>query len=209
MTDSKLQSKVRRVLSVSACVLALASVVVGCDDDEIGTASGRGMGGGEPPPAAAAPGAPGAAAAAEKKDTVLAFKDDDFVESERNRDPFRSYAQSASGPRADEEGATPQRRVIMPTTAVESMRLMAIISGMPRPKAMLIDAVGVGYVVERGDYVGRGKVLQSTGNVQIVMHWRVDRIRENEVVLTRADATDPTRPPLTRIIAMREEIAAR
>jgi hypothetical protein len=89
------------------------------------------------------------------------------------------------------------------------MKLMAIVSGMPRPKAMLIDSLGVGYVVERGDFVGRGKVLQASGSVQMVLNWRVDRIRENEVVLTRADATDPSRPPLTRIITMREEVATK
>jgi hypothetical protein len=91
----------------------------------------------------------------------------------------------------------------MPTTAVESMRLIAVIGGLPRPKAMLLDPLGVGYVVERGDYIGRAKVLQTTGSVSMTLNWRVDRIRENEVVLTRADPTDPTRPPLSRIIGMR------
>jgi type IV pilus assembly protein PilP len=195
---------VRRVIAVLACVLALAGAA-GCGEDELPAAEGRGMGSGGAAPASGA----AAAAVPEKKDTTLAFKDDDFVESERNRDPFRTYTASSSAAVGVVDDVAPQRRVIMPTTDVESMRLMAVISGMPRPKAMLIDAMGVGYVVERGDYVGRGKVLQTAGTVQIVMHWRVDRIRENEVVLTRADATDPTRPPLTRIVAMRDELAAR
>jgi hypothetical protein len=188
---------VRRVIAVLACVLALAGAA-GCGEDELPAAEGRGMGSGGAAPASGA----AAAAVPEKKDTTLAFK-------ERNRYPFLTYTASSSAAVGVVDDVAPQRRVIMPTTDVESMRLMAVISGMPRPKAMLIDAMGVGYVVERGDYVGRGKVLQTAGTVQIVMHWRVDRIRENEVVLTRADATDPTRPPLTRIVAMRDELAAR
>ena len=133
---------------------------------------------------------------------ALVFKDDDFVESERNRDPFRKYP-SALGVRAGESvTADVQRAVIMPNTPVEAMRLIAIISGLPRPKAMLTDASSVGYVVERGDYIGSPKVVQSPGNVAMTLNWRVDRIRENEVVLTRQDPTDPTRPPLSRVIEL-------
>lgn len=138
----------------------------------------------------------------------LSFKDDDFVESEHNRDPFREYS-SAFKVRGAEVSGDSQRTVIMPTTAVESMKLIAIVSGMPRPKAMLTDPMNVGFVVERGDYIGRPKVLQTSGSVSMTLNWRVDRIRENEVVLTRQDPTDPTRPPLSRIITLRQEVAAR
>ena len=58
---------------------------------------------------------------------------------------------------------------------------------------MLVDPAGVGHVVERGDYLGRPKVIQATGSVSMTLNWRVDRIRENEVVLTQQDPTDPTR----------------
>ena len=192
--------KTAAYVAVLACVLAL----LGACEDEPQDAGGRGLA------PAAAPASAAAAAAAQKKSAAdaLVFKDDDFVESEHNRDPFRSYA-SAFRSRGVADGAegNVQRPVIMPTTAVESMKLIAIIGGMPRPKAMLVDPLGVGYVVERGDYIGRAKVLQTTGSVSMTLNWRIDRIRENEVVLTRADPTDPTRPPLSRIISMREEIA--
>jgi type IV pilus assembly protein PilP len=104
---------------------------------------------------------------------------------------------------------TTQRFVKMPETAVEEMRLIAIISGLTRPKAMLTDQHGVGYVVERGDYIGRPKVFQTTGSVAMTLNWRVDRIRDTEVVLTRQDPQELGRPPLSRIISMHEEIAAR
>ncbi len=192
-------SKTAVFVAVLACALAL---VAACSDEPPAESASRGL---------AAPAAAGAAAAAagqKKEAEALVFKDDDFVESEHNRDPFRSYASAfRSHGVADAAEGNTQRPVIMPTTAVESMRLIAIIGGMPRPKAMLVDLSGVGYVVERGDYIGRAKVLQTTGSVSMTLNWRIDRIRENEVVLTRADPTDPTRPPLTRIISMRDELA--
>jgi type IV pilus assembly protein PilP len=180
-----------------------ALVLVACGCGEQVERSERGTsGGGDRPSAPKA--APKAAAQAD----TLSFKDDDFVESEHNRDPFREYS-SAFRMHGAEVEADVQRTVIMPTTAVESMKLIAIISGMPRPKAMLVDPLGVGYVVERGDYIGRPKVLQASGSVSMTLNWRVDRIRENEVVLTRQDPTDPTRPPLSRIITLRQELAAK
>jgi len=105
--------------------------------------------------------------------------------------------------------AESQRTVVMPDTPVEEMKLIAVVSGLARPKAMLTDSHNVGYVVQRGDYIGRPKVFQTTGSVAMTLNWRVDRIRENEVVLTRQDPSDPGRPPLSRIISMRDEIAAR
>lgn len=190
-------------------VLALALALTACGDEEP-QAAGRGFEGAAPAPAqaggavaaaGAAAEAGGAAAAAAGPREPVAYKDEDFVESVSNRDPFKIYTTQY---RADlPEGA--QRRVYMPTTAVEEMRLIAIVTGVAKPKAMLLDPVGVGHVVERGDYVGRPKVIQASGNVAMTLNWRVDRIRENEVVLTQEDATDPTRIAMTKIIPLREE----
>jgi hypothetical protein len=176
-------------------MVALASVGEGCGDD-IPRSTGRGTG---------KSGASAASKTADQKKErePLVLKDDDFAESTRNRDPFRSYTSSFRAKAPDEM----QRRVVMPTTAVEEMRLIAIVGGMPRPKAMLVDPAGVGYVIERGDYVGRPKVIQATGSVSMTLNWRVDRIRENEVVLTQQDPGDPTRAALTKIIPLRDEVA--
>lgn len=138
----------------------------------------------------------------------LVLKDEDFTESERRRDPFRSFS-FAARTYAAEAAPDSQRLVIMPDTAVEEMKLIAVISGLDRPKAMLVDPAQVGYVVQRGDYIGKPKVFQSTGSVAMTLNWRVDRIRENEVVLTRQDPSDLGRPPMSRIISMRDEVAAR
>jgi Tfp pilus assembly protein PilP len=156
------------------------------------------------------PGSAAKAATAPVKIENLVFKDDDFVESERHRDPFRSFALGPrNGGKNTEPMAENQRRVIMPETNVEDMKLIAVISGLTRPKAMLTDTHNVGYVVQRGDYVGRPKVFQTTGSVAMTLNWRVERIRDNEVVLTRQDPSEQGRPPLSRIISMHDEMAAR
>lgn len=200
---SDLWRPARRTCAVSLIVLAL----LGCDDESAAPTKTRGIAvpGGAKPPAAGAVAAkgdaagPGGAAAVTRE--PVAYKDEDFIESITNRDPFKIYTTQF---RADVPGSV-QRRVYMPTTAVEEMRLIAIVTGVPQPKAMLVDPVGVGHVVERGDYVGRPKVIQASGNVAMTLNWRVDRIRDNEVVLTQEDATDPTRIAMTKIIPLREE----
>ncbi len=180
------------LLTLGLCACAVAA---GCDDPsvQIGAPGPTGAG------LVATP-AQAAAAAATQEQARAPFRDDDFVESDRNRDPFRSYARMFSVKPPE----TAQRNVAMPNTAIEEMRLIGIVTGNARPRAMLVDPSGVGHVVERGVYIGRPQVVQATENVQMMLHWRVDRIRENEVVLTREDPTDPSRPPLTRVAPLRE-----
>jgi type IV pilus assembly protein PilP len=180
------------------CVVA--SGALACDEEV--QQSGRGMA-----PGPASSGNKGVSSTAQVQQGLV-LKDDDFVESERHRDPFRSFSFAARA-HTSEVAPDTQRLVIMPETAVEDMKLIAVISGLDRPKAMLIDLQRVGYVVQRGDYIGKPKVFQTAGSVAMTLNWRVDRIRENEVVLTRQDPSDLGRPPMSRIISMRDEVAAR
>jgi len=168
--------------------------VCGCDD-EPGETNTRGM---DAPKVAAAP----SAASASQSLAKLVLRDEDFVDSERNRDPFRSYTIVTGIKGAPEPLSDPQRPVVMPQTAVEEMKLIAVVLGLTRPKAMLTAPDGVGYVVQRGDYLGKAKVLQATGSVPMTLNWRVDRIREHEIVLTRQDPTDVSHTPMSRIISM-------
>jgi type IV pilus assembly protein PilP len=204
MRNSGFGRRARFALKV-ACVLVLASTtLVACgDENKAEGGGGRGSGGKKGKPAK------GAAAVA-GKDTghelaQMVFRDEDFVPSIRNRDPFQSYSVQFKAKAPDEM----QRRVIMSTTAIEDMRLIAIVTGVSQPKAMLVDPADVGHVVERGDYIGRPKVVQATGSVSMAINWRVDRIRDNEVVLTQQDPTDPTRAALTKIIPLKDEVAQR
>jgi len=185
-------------LKLTHALMLIAAACSGCED--------------EPPPSGPAPATPAGASAAPvaaaAKPAAQApaqaaapnYRDTDFVESDRNRDPFRSFVSELKS----KVPVVAQRAVIMPNTPIDGMRLIAIISGISQPRAMLVDEKGVGYVTARGDFVGRADVVQGGGteNIPISLNWRVDRIRENEIVLAREDPSAPNRPPLTKIIPL-------
>lgn len=161
----------------------------------------------EAPVAAPDPAADPAAAEAEAASavpTVPTYRDEEFVESEINRDPFRNFA-ALFVPRTGQPPPI-QRRVMMDQTSVDEMRLIAIVSGVPNPSAMLLDAQGTGFTVHRGDYVGRAEYVSTGGSdsVPITLNWRIDRISPNEVVLTREDPSSPTRMSLTRVLPLHD-----
>jgi type IV pilus assembly protein PilP len=133
----------------------------------------------------------------------IVYTDDDFAELDiQNRDPFRSYAKAFKAQAA----APAQRRVLLPSTSLDEMNLIAIVTGIATPRAMLTDTSQVGHVVRRGDYIGRPEVVQSGGSegMPVTLNWRVDRIRPGSVVLTREDPTAPDKPPLTRVMPLHE-----
>jgi type IV pilus assembly protein PilP len=191
--------------------LALLLGLAGCDDEPIQV--GRGVSADQQGPVApGTPGAPGGEgpgqAIEDEPDAgpaIPSYRDEDFVEADTNRDPFRNYASmfSAQAPEMDRG----RRDVIMPDTGVDEMRVIGIVSGVANPRAMLVDRGGVGHVVRRGQYIGRSEVVQAGGTEElpVTLNWRVDRIRPNEVVLTREDPTAPNRPPLTRMLPLRDE----
>jgi len=155
----------------------------------------------EQPPSEAEVAAKKAAAVAEAQAHV--FSDEDFTELDiQNRDPFRSYAKAFKAQAA----APAQRRVLMPSTSLDEMNLIAIVTGIATPRAMLTDTAAVGHVVRRGDYIGRPEVVQTGGaeGMPVTLNWRVDRIRPGSVVLTREDPSSPDKPPLTRVMPLHE-----
>jgi type IV pilus assembly protein PilP len=193
---------------VAACLLL---ALVGCgEDEEIHV--GRGMqipGGGAPAAGGAAAGPAGEeTGTADAGVPALVLRDEDFAEADSNRDPFRNFAAAFTSRPTRVDSV--QRSVVMPRTAIEDMTLIAIVSGVATPSAMIVDRDGTGYPVRRGDFIGRAEVVQtgSEDAVPITLNWRVDRIRPGEVVLMREDPTAPNRPPLTRIIALHEEDAS-
>ena len=155
----------------------------------------------EQPPSEAEVAAKKASAAAEAQAHV--FVGEDFTELDvQNRDPFRSYAKAFKAQAA----APAQRRVLMPSTSLDEMNLIAIVTGIATPRAMLTDTAAVGHVVRRGDYIGRPEVVQTGGaeGMPVTLNWRVDRIRPGSVVLTREDPSSPDKPPLTRVMPLHE-----
>jgi type IV pilus assembly protein PilP len=180
-------------------VVALLLVLAGCGEDEIVTV-------GAPAPGQTPQGGGDAATGApmDGEGVHVELADDDFVETDvRNRDPFRSFTDHFR----PEAPTDVQRRVTMPEVSVDQMHLVAIIGRLPQPRAMLVDPNGVGHVVKRGDYVGRAEVVQAGGpeGMPVTLNWRVDRIRTNELVLSREDPTAPDQPPLRRVLALYDD----
>lgn len=201
----------RRAMCAAALTLTTSGMLLGCGGETITV-------GGTQPPAPAAPSTPTApsapsapapeeevAAAASTMPTAPTYRDEDFVEADTNRDPFRNFA-SLFVPRTNVGPTRVQRRVVMDSTAVDEMRLIAIISGVANPSAMLLDRTGTGYTVHRGDYVGRVEYVSTGGadSVPISLNWRIERISPGEVVLSREDPASPNEVALTRVLPLHD-----
>jgi type IV pilus assembly protein PilP len=197
-----MSSKIR----IFGSLLLLAAVgVAGCGGDEEEEYHGLGLGAAADRDASGeGSGEGGAGQSAAQLDSGPAiYTDDDFSELDiQNRDPFRSFARAFKAQAA----APAQRRVLLPSTSLDEMKLIAIVTGIATPRAMLTDTAQVGHVIRRGDYIGRPEVVQTGGSegMPVTLNWRVDRIRPGSVVLTREDPTSPDKPPLTRVMPLHE-----
>jgi type IV pilus assembly protein PilP len=164
-----------------------------------------------PPGAAAATAATTAPSASAALDTQappkLEIVEAEFTESERSRDPFRSFADSF---KEETKGtAKSQREVVLSKFAIDELRLIGIVTRAEPAKAMLVDPGGTGYVVQRGQFVGKADVVQAAGRsgASYEINWRVDRIRDGDIVLVREDPQNPDVPSATRVIPLRPENA--
>ena len=191
-------------IRVFAFVFLVAGVAVaGCGDNEDEFGTGFGLGQGTQGDADETKSGSGDAEAAEVDSGPIVYSDEDFAELDiQNRDPFRSYARAFQA----QSAAPAQRRVLLPSTSLDEMNLIAIVTGIATPRAMLTDTARVGHVIRRGDYIGRPEVVQTGGSegMPVTLNWRVDRIRPGSVVLTREDPTAPDKPPLTRVMPLHE-----
>lgn len=150
--------------------------------------------------------APSAAAVDTQPPPKLEISESEFTESERSRDPFRSFADSF---REETKGsAKSQREVVLSKYAIDELRLIGIVTRAEPAKAMLVDPGGTGYVVQRGQFVGRPDVVQAAGRsgASYEINWRVDRIRDGDIVLVREDPQNPDVPSATRVIPLRPEV---
>ena len=133
----------------------------------------------------------------------LDLTENDFVESDRNRDPFRSFATSFVA-QANTPAAVNQRHVLLSEYALDELKLVAIVLSGDYPRAMLVDPTTKGWVVKRGDFVGRADVVRisGAGSAEYQLNWRVDRVRDGDIVLIREDPAQPAIPPATKIIPL-------
>lgn len=151
-----------------AFVVSAAALAMGCEDAvEQSTYV---------PPARTAPTATADAGPVFKGDD---FAEADFVETDRSRDPFRSYLVAD---RIVKEEVKNQREVKLPQYTVEELKLSMVQLGGDMPRAMFIDPKGLGHILYRGDYVGKPEIVHTGGatGTDYQLNWRIDKIRERE-----------------------------
>jgi type IV pilus assembly protein PilP len=126
----------------------------------------------EPPPK---PGKPPAAPAAgpvaalqptaeQSKESLLQevrkrqLSNEDFLESDSNRDPFRSYMSTF----AAQVVINKQHKILMEKFSLDELKLIAIIGGEgSTPKAMFVEPSppGAGVMIQRGDHISKVDAL--------------------------------------------------
>lgn len=194
-------------IALLAAPLLLSSA--GCGDEETGESISAGPAGKAAPKPGAKGAAPAGAAGGPAPEPsnlpplpVKEFKDRDFTETASSRDPFRSFESlfSEEGPRR----VGPQRDVLASEYSLEELKLAGIIS-RGDGRVLLTDPKGVGWIARNGDFVGRAEAVSAggTSRLEVQMNWRVDRIRENDVVFVREDAAHPDIPAVTRVVTLR------
>ena len=136
----------------------------------------------------------------------MEFAENDFVESDRNRDPFRTFIATFAPPES-KRVAQNQRAVILPQHSIDELKLVAIVTGGEYPRAMVVDPSGKGWVLKRGDYVGRPEVVHIGGanGADYQLNWRVDKVRDGDLVFLREDPAQPGIPPATRVVTLHPE----
>jgi type IV pilus assembly protein PilP len=157
------------------------------------------------PKSAATPAAAEAAAAGSAEPLpAVEFQEIDFAEGERSRDPFRTYAKVfAEEARAKIKS---QREVVLDQYSVDELKLVGLVTRIQPERALLIDPTGKGHIITRGQFLGRAEIVQGgTSGAEYEINWRVERIRESDMVLVRDDPTNPDVPSATRIIQLRPE----
>jgi len=185
-------------------LLGMAALLFGCSDPPVVTASSSASGSAAAAQSASSA-ALGASSAAASPPPKVEVQETEFTESERSRDPFRSFARSFA--QDTKARVHSQREVILSQYALDELKLIGIVTRVEPAKAMLVDPTGKGFVVQRGQFVGRADVVQAPGAAGTVyeINWRVDRIRPSDVVLVREDPSNPDVPSATRVIPLRPE----
>ena len=177
-------------------VFALGAGTAGCGTPTTSSSA--------PPPPARAAVVPAASAALPPPPKAVEFTENDFAENDHNRDPFRSYA-SLFVDKGDKVSKN-QLPVVLPQYSIDELKLVAIVISGDYPRAMLLDPTGVGWVIKRGDYLGRPDTVHTggTNGTDYQLNWRVDRVRDGDIVLSREDRAGFA-PPATRVIPLHPE----
>ncbi|MET0595901.1 MAG: hypothetical protein ABW133_24590 [Polyangiaceae bacterium] len=70
---------------------------------------------------------------------------------------------------------------------------------------MLVDPSGKGWVVTKGQFICRPEIVHASGpgGVDYELNWKIERIREGDLVLVREDPAHTDVPAATRVISLR------
>lgn len=107
------------------------------------------------------------------------------------RDPFASAPVAVVVPPRDEVPRKAKKY------SLDQLKLVGIVGGEEQPRAMLVDPRGKGWIVARGDHVGRAEL-----KTDHLAGWRVDRVRGDDVVFVRTDPRRPEQAAETRVLAL-------
>jgi Tfp pilus assembly protein PilP len=165
-------------MSKHVAVLCLAIAGCGVEVDAAGAAPG------------AVPVSSEVHAASVTQSVPETLPEDAFVESEQHRDPFRpfDFDPLSLGPGAFcDLRARRRASVRMADTPVASMELIATVSGVADPTAMVADERGVGHAIRRGDFLGADELVSHADGMTVSLQWRVERIEPERLVLVRED----------------------
>ena len=157
-----------------------------------------------PPPSRVAPAAAATSSGLPPELKGPEYTENDFVESDHNRDPFRSFLVQNQ---PVNKQALNQRKVELAQYSLDELKLVAIVTGGDKSSAMFVDPSGKGTVVYRGTFLCRPEVVHIGGSngPEYQLNWRVERIREGDVVLIREDPAQPSIPPATRVVPLHPE----
>ena len=202
----------RRYLGPMLLALVLALAAGSCKSKPAAPAP---IGGAAPAPEARGPAAAGAPAGAlpgsapgeaEASDLIVhKLTEESFIESPSRRDPFRSFIIPLT--KQETVSTTPQIISILDQYQIDELKLVAIVSSSGgaggSPMAMVEDPAGVGHILRRGNYVGKGETVRrvSTGE-EIQIFWKVARIREDAIVFEREDPFAATEATVTKILPL-------
>jgi len=149
----------------------------------------------------------------DKKNGTLklpSLSETDFIESSKHRDPFKPFLHVIS--RKEEVHQVVQREIKLKEYDVADLKLIAIITNIGDPRAMVVTPAKEGIVLRRGDYVGKADYIDpGGGGEKIQVNWRVARIhgsgREEErgIYLVRDDPMTKTPEDITRFMPLHSE----
>lgn len=186
-----------RSRSALALVVLAAAAAAGCEEEVVRSS-------GAPPPRRGAAVA-SASASASATTPPRVFTEADFTPSDRNRDPFRGYPELFVANTKDPVNI--QQRVIADRFALDELKLVAIVTGSTNARAMFVDPDGKGWIITVGQLIGRRELVKAGGaaGAEYDLNWKVDRIREGDVVFVRDNPGRANVPAATRVIALRPE----